>query len=69
MKEKEVNKMKVLEGLDDLKHTALLAAYLYFKTGDKIYMHTLQYIIDEAWRKYGPKGVNEVIDFIREERL
>lgn len=61
--------MKVLEGLDELKYTALLATYLYDKTGTEIYMLALQYIIDEAWRKYGPKGENEVIDFIREERL
>lgn len=61
--------MKVLEGLEDLKYTALLAAYMYDKTGNKTYMHALQYIIDETWRTYGYKGVSEVIDFIHEEQL
>lgn len=61
--------MKVLEGLEELKYMALLAAYLYDKTGNKTYMHALQYIIDETWRNYGSKGVSEVIDFIREEQL
>ena len=59
-----VNKMKVLEGLDELKYTALLATYMYDKTGNKTYRFSLQYIIDETWRKYGSKGVNEVVDFI-----
>lgn len=61
--------MKVLEGLEDLKYTALLATYMYDNTGNKIYRFALQYIIDETWRKYGSKGVNEVVDFIYEERL
>lgn len=61
--------MKVLKGIDKLKYVALLAAYMYDQTGNKIYRFALEHIIDEAWRKYGPKGVNEVIDFIREERL
>ena len=59
--------MKVLEGLEELKYMALLAAYNYDKTGNKIHLLALQYIIDEAWRKYGPKGVSEVIDFIQSE--
>ena len=46
-----VNKMKVLEGLEDLKYTALLATYMYDKTGNKTYRFALQYIIDETWRK------------------
>ena len=61
--------MKVLEGLEELKYTALLAAYMYDKTANKIYMIALQYIIDETWRTYGSKGVSEVIDFIHEEKL
>ena len=61
--------MKVLEGLEELKYTALLAAYMYDKTANKIYMLALQYIIDETWRTYGSKGVSEVIDFIHEEQL
>lgn len=61
--------MKVLEGIEDLKYTALLATYMYDMTGNKIYRFALQYIIDETWRKYGSKGVNEVVDFIYEERL
>ena len=64
-----VNKMKVLEGLEELKYTALLATYMYDKTGNKTYRFALQYIIDETWREYGSKGVNEVVDFIYEERL
>ena len=64
-----MNKVKVLEGLEDLKYTALLATYMYDKTGNKIYRFALQYIIDETWREYGSKGVNEVVDFIYEERL
>lgn len=64
-KEKEVNKMKALKGLDEMKYTALLSAYLYAKTGIKIYMLALRFIIDETERKYGSKGVSEVIDFIQ----
>lgn len=64
-----VNKMKVLEGLEDLKYTALLATYMYDTTENKIYRFALQHIIDETWRKYGSKGVNEVVDFIYDERL
>lgn len=59
----------VLEGLEELKYTALLAAYMYDKTGNKIYMLALQHIIDETWLRYGSKGVSEVIDFIHEEQL
>lgn len=61
--------MKVLKGIDKLKYVALLAAYMYDQTGNKIYRFALEHIIDEAWCKYGPKGGDEVIDFIREERL
>lgn len=61
--------MKVLEGLDELKYTALLAAYMYDQTGNKTYMLALQHLIDETWRTYGSKGVSEVIEFIHEEQL
>ena len=61
--------MKVLKGIEKIKYMALLAAYMYDQTGNKIYRYSLQYIIDEAWRKYGPKGVNDVVEFIHEERL
>ena len=66
---KRTDKMKVLEGIEELKYTALLAAHMYDKTGNKTYMTALQHIIDETWRNYGSKGVSEVIDFIREESL
>ena len=59
----------VLEGLEELKCTAFLAAYMYDKTGNKTYMLALQRMIDETWRRYGSKGVSEVIDFIQEEKL
>ena len=59
----------VLEGLEELKYTALLAAYMYDKTGNKTYMTALQHIIDDTWRRYGSKGVSEVIEFIHEEQL
>ena len=59
----------VLEGLEELKYTALLAAYMYDQTGNKAYMLALQHLIDETWRRYGSKGVSEVIDFIHEEQL
>ena len=59
----------VLEGLEELKYTALLAAYMYDQTGNKVYMYALQHIIDETWRRYGSKGVSEVIEFIHEEQL
>ena len=61
--------MKVLEGIEQIKYMALLAVYRYDKTGDKIHLLALHYLIDEAWSKYGPKGRNEVVDFIDEERL
>ena len=61
--------MKVLKGLEELKYMALLATYMYDQTGDKTYRFSLQYLIDETWRKYGSKGVCEVIDFIYDERL
>lgn len=59
----------VLEGLEELKYTALLAAYMYDQTGNKTYMLALQHLIDETWRRYGSKGVSEVIEFIHEEQL
>ena len=59
----------VLEGLEELKYTALLASYMYDKTGNKTYMTALQHLIDETWRRYGSKGVSEVIEFIHEEQL
>ena len=61
--------MKVLKGIEKIKYTALLAAHMYDKTGNKTYMTALQHIIDETWRNYGSKGVSEVIDFINEEQL
>ena len=61
--------MKVLEGLEELKYMALLASYMYDQTGNKAYMHALHRIIYETWRRYGSKGVSEVIDFIHEEQL
>lgn len=61
--------MKELKGLELLKYTALLAAYMYDQTGNKAYMLALQHIIDKTWRRYGSKGVSEVIDFIHEEKL
>lgn len=61
--------MKVLKGIEELKYMALLAAYLYDQTGNKIYRYSLQQIIDETWHRYGSKGVSDVIDFIHEEQL
>ena len=61
--------MKVLKGIEKNKYMALLAAYMYDKTGNKTYMTALQHIIDETWRRYGSKGVSEVIEFIHEEQL
>ena len=61
--------MKVLKGIEKIKYMALVVASMYDKTGDKTYMLALQHIIDETWREYGSKGVNEVVDFIYEERL
>ena len=57
---KGVNKMKVLKGLEELKH-------MYDQIRNEIYRFLLQHIIDEAWRHYGLKGVCEVIDFIQSE--
>ena len=61
--------MKVLKGIERLKHMALLAAHMYDKTGDKTYLLVLKLIIDETWHRYGSKGVSDVIVFIYEERL
>ena len=61
--------MKVLKGIEKIKYMALLAAHMYDKTGDKTYMLALKHIIDETWCRYGSNGVNEVVDFIYEERL
>ena len=61
--------MKVLKGIEKLKYIALVVSSMYDKTGDKTYMLALKHIIDETWRKYGPKGVNEVVDYIYEEKL
>ena len=65
----EEDKMKVLKGIEKIKYMALLAAYMYDQTGNKVYMRSLQHLIDETWRRYGSKGVSEVIDFIHEEQL
>ena len=61
--------MKVLKGIEKIKYMALLVAYMYDQTGNKVYMCSLQHLIDETWRRYGSKGVSEVIDFIHEEQL
>ena len=61
--------MKVLKGIEKIKYMALLAAYMYDQTGNKTYMLALQHLIDETWRRYGSKGVSEVIEFIHEEQL
>ena len=61
--------MKVLKGIEKIKYMALVLAHMYDKTGDKTYMLALQHIIDETWRRYGSKGVSDVIDFIHEEQL
>ena len=61
--------MKVLKGIEKIKYMALIAAHMYDKTGDKTYILALKHIIDETWRRYGSKGVSEVIDFILDERL
>ena len=61
--------MKVLKGIEKIKYMALVVASMYDKTGDKTYMLALKHIIDDTWRIYGSKGVNEVVDFIYEERL
>ena len=61
--------MKVLKGFEKIKYMALLAAYMYDQTGNEIYRESLQHIIDETWRRYGSKGVSEVIGFIHEEQL
>ena len=61
--------MKVLKGIEKIKYMALIAAYMYDQTGNKTYMLALQYLIDETWRRYGSKGVSEVIEFIHEEQL
>lgn len=61
--------MKVLKGIEKIKYMALVAASMYDKTGDITYMLALKHIVDETWRRYGSKGVNEVVDFIYEERL
>ena len=61
--------MKVLKGLEKIKYMALLAAYMYDQTGNETYRYSLQHIIDEVWRRYGSKGVSEVIDFIYDEQL
>ena len=61
--------MKVLKGLEKLKYMALLASYMYDKTGNKTHRFALQHIIDKTWRNYGSKGVIEVIHFIKDERL
>ena len=61
--------MKVLKGIEKIKYMALLVAHMYDKTGDKTYILALKHIIDDTWRRYGSKGVSEVIDFIYEEQL
>ena len=61
--------MKVLKGIEKIKYMALIVAHMYDKTGDKTYMLALQHIIDDTWRRYGSKGVSEVIEFIHEEQL
>ena len=59
--------MKVLEGLEELKYTALLAAYMYDKTGNKTYRLTLNYIIEKTLEDYGLEGLTELLDFIQTE--
>ncbi len=61
--------MKVLKGLEELKYMALYTVSMYDKTGNRTYRFTLNHLIAKILDDYGLAGLNEVLDFIYEERL
>lgn len=62
-----VNKMKVLEGLEELKYMALYSVAMYDKTHHASYRRLLERIIEKAMKFYGLAGLIEVLDFIQSE--
>ena len=62
-----MNKMRVLEGLEELNYMALYSVSMYNKTNDGHYRHMLELIVEKAMKCYGLAGLNEVLDFIKKE--
>ena len=62
-----MNKMRVLEGLEELKYMGLYSLTMYNKTNDGHYRHMLELIIEKAMKVYGLAGLTEVLDFIKKE--
>ena len=62
-----ITKMRVLEGLEELKYMALYSVSMYNKTNDGHYRYMLELIVEKAMKCYGLAGVNEVLDFIKKE--
>ena len=62
-----INKMKVLEGLEELKYMALYTVFMYDHTGNSTYMFTLNHLIAKILDDYGLDGLTEVLDFIQSE--
>ena len=64
---KRVNKMKTLEGLEELKYMSLYTVYMYDRTGNITYRFTLNHLIAKTLDDYGLDGLTEVLDFIQSE--
>ena len=62
-----MNKMRVLEGLEELNYMALYSLSMYNKTNDAHYRYMLELIIEKAMKVYGLAGLTEVLDFIKKE--
>lgn len=59
--------MKALEGLEELKYSALYNEYMYQRTGDRTYRFTLSLVIEKALYVYGLAGLYDVLDFVHDE--
>ena len=59
--------MKVLEGLEKLKYTALYNVAMYNKTKAGYYRCMIELIIENTMEYYGLAGLTEVLDFIQSE--
>ena len=62
-----MNKMKVLEGIEEMKYMALYHVSMYNKTNAGYYRYMLELIIEKTMKNFGVAGLTEVLVFIQSE--
>ena len=62
-----MNKMRVLEGLEEIQYYGLLLNYLYHKTHEKEYHSRFNGLIVKTLNEYGLEGIFALFDFISSE--